>query len=37
MRHFVLAATVAFVLAAASPVSLAAQGAPESAALTVTS
>ena len=35
MRHLVLAATVAFVLAAASPDSLAAQGAPESAAFVV--
>jgi len=35
MRHLVLAAAVAFVLAAASPASLAAQGAPESAAFVV--
>jgi hypothetical protein len=35
MRHLVLAATVAFVLAAAAPDSLAAQGAPERAAFVV--
>lgn len=35
MRHLVLAVAVAFVLAAASPASLAAQGAPESAAFVV--